>query len=265
MPENEPVVLIFDVETTGLNPGRDQIIEFAFQKGLGEDAFRKSWRFRPSCAIPAAATAVHGITDEDVAECPPFSSALDTIEKIFSGSDVIVGYNVAFDVEMVAAEFKRAGRVPPDLAAKQIIDPHRLWSRCEPRRLEDAVKRFAGREHDCAHSAAADVQATGEVLAGMLKAFGLSNASWPDLDDFLDPGKKSRLGGSEHITRKDGQIVFGFGKHRGRAVLEVIKEDASYARWVLGKDFPDHVKQIVSRAAELDAQAFEAWIAVTFR
>jgi len=260
----EQVVLIFDVETTGLNANRDQVLEFAFQKGLGAEAFRKCWRFKPTIPIPAAATAIHGIRDEDVATSPSFSSAIDTIRKIFNGSDVIVGYNVTFDIEMVQGELRRAGQEPLDLSEKCIVDPHRLWSRCEPRKLEDAVKRFAGREHIGAHSALADIEATGEVLTGMMQAFSLADKSWPELAEFIDPGKKNRIGGTEHISWQEGVLVFSFGKHRGRPVIEVIKEDDGYSRWLIGKDFPEHVKSIVSKASQLDVQEFNSWAASNF-
>ncbi|MFN8390410.1 MAG: 3'-5' exonuclease [Bdellovibrionota bacterium] len=265
MTDREQIVLIFDVETTGLNPSRDQVIEFAFQKGLGDDAFRKSWRFKPTVPISSFATMVHGITNEDVAGCPPFASAIETIQKIFAGSDVIVGYNVSFDIEMVQNEFRRAGVEGPDLRGKQIIDPHRLWSKCEPRRLEDAVRRFAGREHTNAHSALADVQATGEALVGMLKAFSMHDASWEGLADFIDPGRKERIGDTNHISWREGVVIFGFGKHKGRSVFEVIQEDRSYSSWVLGRDFPDHVKTIVSKAGELAEPDFHVWIQSAFR
>ncbi len=258
MDQKNEVILIVDVETTGLNPS-DQVIELAVQKGLTPDSWNKSWRFKPSIPIPKQATAIHGIKDEDLADCPPFSAALEMIRKIFTGSDIIVGYNIAFDLKMIQAEFQRAGVAPLDLKGKSIIDPHRLWSRCEPRSLEAAVQRFAKREHTGAHAALADIAATGEVLSGMLKEFGLSDQSWKDLADFIEPERKNWVGSTEHIVWKDQTLVFGFGKHYGKDVFQVIKEDVSYSRWIASKDFPEHVKNIVTKAAVTEKTEFLIW------
>ena len=262
---SEDKLLIFDVETTGINTTTDQVIELAIQKGLAADSERKARRFKPSVNIPPAATAVHGITDADVAECPPFRKVTESVRKIFAEANVIVGYNVKFDIEMLQAEFKRAGAAPLDLTGKQIIDPCRLWSRCEPRKLEDAVKRFAKREHEGAHSALADVSATGEVLTGMLIDFGIAEQSWSELAEFIEPGRKDWVGDTHHLQWKDQTVVFGFGKHQGKCVCEVIKADGSYLRWISGKDFPAHVIAVLTKAQELEKLEFVSWAQTSFR
>lgn len=105
-----PVIAIIDVETTGANPERDRVIEFAVQKGLTAESYQKSWRVNPGIPIPPEATAVHGIRDEDVKDSPPFSALIPVVEKIIAGSNIIVGYNVDFDLRALQSEFRRAGK-----------------------------------------------------------------------------------------------------------------------------------------------------------
>lgn len=257
-------ILIFDVETTGTDPERDQIIELALKKGLDAAAETKSRRFKPSIPIPARATSVHGIRDEDVADCPPIKNVLSSLRDLFAQAEVIVGYNVKFDIEMLQGEFKRAAMRPLDLSGKAIIDPLQLWRRMEPRKLEDAVKRFAKRDHQGAHSALADVEATSEVLLGMLKDFGLGDQSWSELDNFINPEKVNWLGQSHHLRWQDGTAVFGFGKHFGRPVQEVVREDSSYLNWIITKDFPSHVATVLKHSLELDDADFKTWLSKEF-
>src|SRR5690606_29034132 len=166
-------VIIFDVETTGTDKRRDQIIELCVQYGL-EGASSETWRIRPSVPISPGAQAVHGITMEDLALCPSFGQVAGAIRRVFDQARVLIGYNLAFDIEMLQAEFDRLGQQRLSLAGKQIIDPFRLWQRCEPRTLQDAHRRFVGEEFTSAHSATADVAATGRVLRGMLDRFRLA-------------------------------------------------------------------------------------------
>jgi DNA polymerase-3 subunit epsilon len=261
----DQVVTIIDVETTGTSPERDQIVEFAVQKGFGDNAFNKSWRFKPAIPIPPAATAVHGIRDEDVADSPPFSSATGLIRKIIDGSDVIVGYNLKFDLEMLQAEFKRAKVNPLSLRGKHLIDPLALWRRCEPRGLANAVERFVKKPHTGAHSALGDVRATAEVLKGMLNEWGLNAQSWEELAVYIDPERKNWIGESFHLQWENGVPVFGFGKHRGKPVSDAVKDDTGYSEWINSRpDFPAHVRELVSAAARMDAAEFRAFVVSEF-
>jgi len=260
----EPVVAIIDVETTGIIPDRDRIIEFAAQKGFGPDAFRQAWRVNPGIPIPPQASAVHGISDDDVRDKPPFPALIPVIQKILNGADVIVGYNLEFDLRCIQAEMKRHGVEQFNIDQKLQIDPLKIWRHFEPRKLQDAVKRFAGEDHTSAHSAAGDVEATGKVLTGMLKAFGLDQLSWDDIVNVLEPGRASWLGPTSHLAVREGDVIFNFGKHTTRSVHEVVRTNDGYAEWVINSGFPPHVVLVIRTAKELPHEDFLKWIGTQF-
>jgi DNA polymerase-3 subunit epsilon len=201
LPAN-PRIVIFDCETTGIDFTQDQVIELCIQHGLdggnGQEPVSRTWRIRPDVPIQSAAQAVHGISAEQLAHCPTFSEVAEEIAQWFAYADIIVGYNVAFDIQMLQAEFARLPPMHPagqslDLTGKQVIDALRLWQKCEPRSLQHAHQRFVGDEFAAAHSARADVAATGRVLAGMIKHFGLDEprVDWNQIATVSDPnGRK---------------------------------------------------------------------------
>ena len=257
-------VVVFDVETTGTDRRRDQVIELCVQRGLDDDdAPRRTWRFLPGVPIGAGAQAVHGISMEDLRGCPAFAAAAEEVRAIFAAADVIVGYNIAFDIDMLQAEYERAGLPLLDLADKKIIDALRLWQQCEPRSLQHAHQRFVGERFAAAHSASADVAATGRVLQGMLRHFGLDGRDWTDIAGVCEPqgrGASAWIGGTRHFQWDAGAVVVGFGKHSGKPLhLLARSEDAGYLRWMLDKDFPAHVHELCRRALELPADDFLAW------
>jgi len=245
-------LIVFDVETTGTDRTRDQVIELCMQLGIGDGARSRTWRVKPSIPISPGAQAVHGISMEDLEDCPPFAAIADRVRDIIAWADVLVGYNLRFDIEMLQAEYERLGLPPLDLRDKNIIDPFRMWQHFEPRSLQHAHKRFVGGEFGDAHSAEADVAATGRVLHGMLEAFGVAGAEWSQLFDICEPDRKSWIGPSRHIQRDaDGTPVIGFGKHSGTKVFELARsEDGNYLRWIMSKDFPAHVRDICHKALE---------------
>jgi DNA polymerase III subunit epsilon len=253
-------VIVFDVETTGTDKRRDQVIELCVQIGL-EGGSSQTWRIKPSVPISPGAQAVHGITMEDLEVCPLFGQVAGAIRAMIDRAEVLVGYNLAFDIEMLQAEFARLGQPPLDLTGKQVIDPFRLWQQCEPRSLQDAHKRFVGEGFSAAHSATADVAATGRVLRGMLHHFQLSD-DWGEIARVCEPEREAWVGSSRHLRWDEGgRLVIGFGKHAGVPVVELAKgPDATYLMWIANKDFPHHVREICGRALETDGAALEAWV-----
>jgi DNA polymerase-3 subunit epsilon len=253
-------VVVLDVETTGKDRSVDQVIELCLQLGVGAGAEARTWRIRPAVPIHPEATKVHGITAEDLSGCPPFGDVVAEFIPLIEAADVIVGYNVAFDLDMLQAEFSRAQIPPLELAKKQIVDVLRLWHHVEPRTLVAAHEKFCGEALVDAHQATADVAATARVLAAMLQTFGLEGRSWPEIAAISDPfsGRVTWLGPSPHVQwDASGAVVFGFGKHKGCQVDDV---DPGFLRWVLAKDFPPHVKKICQVALERRRQ-FKTWIA----
>ncbi len=174
-------IVILDVETTGLDRERDDIIEVAIQEGLGRSAPVWVQRLRPLVPIAEDASAIHGITDEDVAGCPRLPEAAGEIRSRITGATALVGYNLSFDLGMLDGALRRHGLEPLDLSGIALIDPYRIWRRSEPRSLTGAFRRFVGGELTGAHGAAADARATGEVLVRMLDEFSLAERSWSDL------------------------------------------------------------------------------------
>ena len=174
-------IVVFDCETTGTDFVADQVIELCVQHGLDAGAPSQVWRIKPSAPIHPGARALHGISEEDLATCPTFADLADEIAAVFATAEVIVGYNIAFDIDMLQAEYARLGRPSLDLSDKKIVDAYRLWQKFEPRSLQHAHQRFVGEGFASAHSASADVAATGRVLSGMLRHYGLSGMDWDDL------------------------------------------------------------------------------------
>lgn len=254
-----PKIIVLDVESTGKERATDQIIELCVRLGLGLDAETRTWRIRPAIAIHPEASAVHGITAGDVASCPPFPNVVPEFLPLITAADVIVGYNVAFDLDMLQAELSRATLPPLDLTGKQIIDVLRLWHHVEPRTLVAAHQKFCGAALLDAHQAAADVAATARVLTAMLETFGLTTKAWPELAAISNPfaNRSAWLGPSPHIQwDESGAVVFGFGKYKG---CQVAHADRGFLKWILAKDFPPHVKKICTVALERDRQ-FVSWI-----
>ncbi|MBL0220703.1 MAG: 3'-5' exonuclease [Myxococcales bacterium] len=258
-----PRIVVFDCETTGTDRVRDQVIELCIQRGLEEHAPSQVWRIKPAAPIHPGAQAVHGITVEDLADCPPFEAVAAEIAAVFADADIIVGYNLIFDIDMLQAEYTRIGKPLLDFASKKIVDAFRLWQQCEPRSLMHAHQRFVGAEFAAAHTASADVAATGRVLAGMLKHFELDGQDWEQIAQKSDPLQAQRaswVGPSRHL-RWDGEvIVLGFGKHSNAPVHELAAgPDRSFLNWVCEKDFPVHVAEVCKAALELPGDKFLSW------
>ncbi len=255
-----PRIVVFDTETTGTDKQRDQIVELCVQFGLEPDAPSKTWRIRPQVAMHPGAQAVHGISLEDLVDAPPFADLCEELRALFADADILVGYNLRFDIDMLQGEYLRLGLPPLDLADKLIVDPFRLWQMCEPRSLMDAHRRFVGDEFDAAHSAEADVAATGRVLLGMLKHFDIGS-DWQEVADICEPDRAKWIGGTKHMHwDEDDRVVLAFGRNAGTLLTELASgPEADYLRWILDKDFPAHVHLLCAQVLRLSAEEFGQW------
>ncbi|HET7506589.1 MAG TPA: 3'-5' exonuclease [Kofleriaceae bacterium] len=256
-------IVIFDCETTGTDRQTDQVIELCVQRGLDDGAPSQTWRIKPTAPIHPGAQAVHGISAADLADCPSFAAVADEIAAVFAETDVIVGYNIAFDIDMLQAEYTRLGKPMLDLNGKKIVDAFRLWQQCEPRSLSHAHQRFVGSGFAAAHSASADVAATGRVLSGMLRAFELEDHDWEAIACKCDPqyaARASWVGPSRHLRWEGDVIVLGFGKHSNAPLHQIAAgPDRSFLRWVVERDFPVHVGEVCRAALDLPGDEFLAW------
>jgi DNA polymerase-3 subunit epsilon len=258
-----PRIVIFDCETTGTDRLADQVIELCVQRGLADDAPSQTWRIKPTVAIHPGAQAVHGIALADLDSCPAFAEVAADIAQVFAETDVIVGYNIAFDIDMLQAEYTRIGKPLLDLTGKKIVDAFRLWQQCEPRSLQHAHQRFVGAAFAAAHSASADVAATGRVLSGMLQAFGLADHDWEAIASKCDPQHAARaswVGPSRHLRWEGDIVVLGFGKYSNAPLHQLAAgPDRSFLRWVVERDFPVHVSEVCRAALDLPGDEFLAW------
>ena len=238
---NRPLVF-FDTETTGVNIAQDRIIELCAIKvypDKSQDMFLQ--RFKPGIPIPPEATAVHGITDEMVANEPHFSAKVDEIVDFFSGCD-LAGYNlIRFDVPLLVEELLRNGVTKIPFDGARFIDCLAIWRKMEPRTLSDAVKYYTVEVHDEAHAAKGDVEATMKVLACQL-------AKYPDLlpdpvalHDLVQDGNTFIDYAGKFDRDDEGDIIFTFGDNKGKKV----KTNLGMLDWMLSKDFfPAHTKYI---------------------
>lgn len=262
----QPRVIVFDCETTGIDFMRDQVIELCVQHGLDDTAQSQVWRIKPAVAIHPAAQNVHGISIDDLADCPSFADYADEIAAVFAAADVIVGYNLSFDIDMLQAEYLRINRPQLDLSGKKVVDAFRLWQHFEPRSLQHAHRRFVGDEFAAAHSASADVAATGRVLVGMLEKFEIAGQEWSQIASICDPGGRQQwVGPSRHLRWDNEVIVVGFGKYSGLSLADIAAgPDRSFLDWILSKDFPPHVQEICRAALERRADELHAWVRQRF-
>lgn len=241
-----------DIESTGVDPVKDRIIEFAAAV-LNPDGSRSRWcqRFNPGVPIPAEATAIHGITDADVADLPPFADFARRIVRALSGKD-IAGYNLRrFDLPILDEELRRAG-LKLDLTGIEVIDCFGIFSKKEPRKLEDAVRRYCGREHVGAHGAGADADATLDVFAGQLEAYSDLGATVAEIAAFSRLSEKTEADIAGKLYRDpDGDVCYAFGKHKDAKV----REFPGYAYWMLDREFPGSTREVLeAELARLEAK-----------
>lgn len=240
-------LLFFDIEATGLDTSRDRIVELSYIKvnpDGSEEA--KTLRFNPTIPISAEATAVNGITNEDVAHCPTFADKAAKLAQTFSGCD-IAGYNSNhFDVPMLVEEFIRAG-VDFDATSCNLVDVQGIYHKMEKRTLAAAYRFYCHKDLENAHTAMADTRATLEVLRAQLEHYGDQIPHTVEgLAEFSRFNKNIDLAGRIILDDKDIP-VFNFGKHRGRSVEWVVKNEPGFISWMLQADFPQNTKQALTR------------------
>jgi len=243
-------LVVFDLETTGVDVANDRIVELAaaiLLPGGGRET--KTWLINPERLIPPGATKVHGISDADVADAPTFADLGGELAAIFDGAD-LSGFNAErFDVPLLRAEFARIGRTFPT-PGTHILDSHTIFVKREPRNLAAAVTFYCGRSLDGAHRAEADAVAAADVLLGQLERYPDLPREVGALYEALHPTDPNSVDASGKLAWHDGQAVLTFGKHRDRSLQELVKSEPDYLRWVLGKDFPDDTRHIISEALE---------------
>lgn len=238
-------LVILDLETTGVSIAADRIVEFSALKvtpGGSEEWL--TMRLNPGIPISSEATRVHGITDADVAGEPHFKDVARKIASFLEGCD-LAGFNsMKFDIPILCEEFLRIN-VDFDPARHKYVDVQVIFHKKEQRTLSAAYKFYCDKNLDNAHNASADTAATYEILKAQLDRY-------PDLENDVDKlaaysafNNNADLAG-RIVFNEQGTEVFNFGKHKGKPVELVFKEEPSYYSWMMNGDFPLNTKQVLT-------------------
>jgi DNA polymerase-3 subunit epsilon len=248
----------FDLETTGVNVASDRIVEISILK-ISPDGTKeiKTKRINPTIPIPVQSSEIHGIYDKDVANEPTFKGIAKSLADFLKNCD-LAGYNSnKFDIPILVEEFLRA-EVEFDISNRRFVDVQNIFHQMEQRTLKAAYKFYCGKEIINAHSAQADIEATYEVFLAQLEKYNgvefedkKGNKSTPVvndiklLHDFTNINKNADLAG-RIIFNELGIEVFNFGKHTGKPVEQVLREEPSYYAWMMNGDFPLYTKKVLT-------------------
>lgn len=240
-------IVFFDLETTGISINADRIVEICYLKVYpngNEEA--KTLRINPEMHIPEASSAIHGIYDADVANCPTFKEVARNIANDIEGCD-LAGFNSnRFDIPVLAEEFLRSD-VDIDMSKRKFIDVQVIFHKMEQRTLSAAYKFYCEKDLEDAHTAEADTRATYEVLQSQLDRYGadLKN-DMAFLADYSSYNKNVDFAGRMVYDEK-GVETFNFGKYKGQPVMEVLKKDPGYYSWILNSDFTLNTKAMLTK------------------
>lgn len=240
-------LVVFDLETTGLNVAQSHIIEIGYIKMLPDGTQQSGClRVNPGVPIPEESTAIHGITNTDVAECPSLKELSEQLVEVFAGAD-LAGFNSDhFDVPMLVEECLR-NEIPIDFSEAKCIDVQNIFHKMEPRTLAAALLFYCGEPLENAHSAEADTAATLKVLEAQLVRYADSLS--PDVEAiaaFSSRNKNVDFAG-RMVYNEQGEEVFNFGKYRGLRVLDVLEKDPGYYGWVMQGNFTLNTKQMLTK------------------
>lgn len=239
-------IIFFDLETTGVDVVKDRIVEISLVKVSPDGTEEiKTRRINPGMPIPEGATAIHGISDEDVKDSPSFKSVAKSLANYIEGSD-LAGYNSnKFDIPMLMEEFLRAG-VDIDLKKRKCVDVQNIFHKMEQRTLSAAYKFYCDEDLSNAHSAEADTLATYEILKRQLERY-------PDIENSVDYLSKfsERIPTADYAGRiaydEAGVEIINFGKHKGKRVTDVLRKEPSYYDWMMKGDFPEYTKKVLTK------------------
>lgn len=236
----------FDLETTGVNVAQDRIVEISIIK-LNADGTEETLTelVNPGMPIPAEAAAVHGITDEKVADKPTFKQVAPKI-KDFIGDADLSGYNcLKFDVPLLVEEFLR-NEEDFEMKNRKVVDVQNIFHKMEQRTLVAAYKFYCDGDLTNAHSAEADTRATLEVLKAQVEKYDELEGDVQMLHDFSKRGSAVDFAG--HIVENaQGEAVFNFGKNKGKSVVEVLKTNPGYYSWMMDAQFPSYTKKVLTQ------------------
>ena len=252
-------LVFIDLETTGTNPASDKIIDVAALKALPNGTTEtKTWRVNPETHIPEETTKFHGVSDDDVKDCPTFKDIAPALLD-FIGNGDLGGYNsTRFDIPLLIEECMRAG-FDFDLKNRNLIDAQHIFYMMEPRNLSAAYKFYCGKNMSNAHNALADITATYEVFLAQIerykgveittkegKTFAPIENNISNLAANTNDNRAVDLVGRITLNNK-GVEVFNFGKYKDKSVEEIFKKEPSYYHWMMQGDFTHYTKKIITQ------------------
>lgn len=241
-------LVFFDTETTGVDAANDRIVEISLVK-LFPDGHEEinTFRINPGIPIPEEATAVHGISDNDVKDKPTFTQLAPTLLEILKDSD-LCGYNLLrFDFPLLRMEFSR-NNIEFNTVGVHLIDPMRIFMKNEPRDLTAALKFYCIEDLTDAHSAEADTIATKKILLAQTEKYDDVPGTVAELSAYSIEGQKRNADiTGKLIYNEANEIVYGFGKNKGKKITD----DPDYAKWMLSTDFPEDTKFIIRQLLEI--------------
>jgi len=234
-------ICFIDLETTGINVSTDRIVEIAIVKIMPDGSKQvKRKLVNPEMPIPKASSDVHGISDEMVKDAPSFRQIANEVKQFIEASD-LAGYNSnRFDIPMLNEEFLRAG-IAVDIEARKLLDVQKVFHMMEQRTLTAAYKFYCNKNLEDAHSAEADATATWEILEAQLEKYPQIGNSVESIVKFT--GEYQIIDFARRFIFENGVEVFNFGKHKGKPVNQVLKEEPQYYDWMMKGDFTLHTKQ----------------------
>ncbi len=239
-------IVFFDLETTGTNISSDRIVEICYLKvhpNGNEES--KTMRINPEMPIPAASSAVHGIYDEDIVDCPTFKEVAKTIAADIEGCD-LAGFNSnRFDVPVLVEEFLRVG-VDIDISKRKFVDVQTIFHKREQRTLSAAYRFYCDQCLEDAHTAEADTKATYEVLKAQLDRYPDLENDIAALAEYSTFSRNVDFAG-RMVYDDNGVEIFNFGKYKGMPVAEVLKKDNGYYGWMMGNDFTLNTKSMLTK------------------
>jgi DNA polymerase-3 subunit epsilon len=239
-------LIFFDLETTGINVASDRIVEIAMLKLLpngGDET--KLLRLNPGIPIPPQVTAIHGIKNEDVQNCPSFKDVAKELYEFMKGCD-LAGYNAAhFDLPLLVEEFLRV-EINVDFRTCNMVDVQNIFHRMEQRTLSAAYKFYCGKELTDAHSALADTEATKLVLEAQLSKYDTLENDVQFLSAF-SVKKKSADYAARIVYDEKGDEIFNFGKFKGKKVVDVLLQEPQYYDWMMRSDFALDTKRVLTQ------------------
>lgn len=244
-------LVCFDLETTGIDIARDRIVQIGLIR-VEPDGSQRSHEtlVNPQVPIPPAATAIHGITDADVANEPTLAAMADEIVSFFAGADTLGFNSIRFDVPLLREEMNRIGK-PLDLTGRRHFDALKVFHAMERRDLTAAFKFYCDKELVAAHSALADASATLEILDAQLARYESLPRDGDALHRFCNRDEGRWVDSTrKFVWNEQGEAAFAFGKHKGRTLREIAATRPDYFDWIIGSDFGSEVKRIASQARQ---------------